>query len=175
MRALRLCNPPALQLCLAASWPAISKRSHPGFRFIIDEYPDRTNTVCMSSSSVAKVSICFQPCKYFPMKMYNNINRRHAHKRAVCKRPQNALPKTVFGNTKGRLSHPERRPFAKRFPYAPQRPDSLCVTSELELHPYVDLPARKIVGHGILLTRHVGHPIIRIDVVYAEKVEAVNA
>ena len=42
MRALRLCNPPALQLCLAASWPAISKRSHLGFRFLIDEYPDRT-------------------------------------------------------------------------------------------------------------------------------------
>ena len=39
--------------------------------------------------------------------MYNNINRRHAHKQAVCKRPQNALPKTVFGNTKDRAENKE--------------------------------------------------------------------
>jgi len=41
------------------------------FSFFIDEYPDRTNTVCMSPFTVAKVGIYFQPCKYFFIKMYN--------------------------------------------------------------------------------------------------------
>ncbi len=33
LRALRLCNPPALQLYLTILWPAIGKRSLLGFLF----------------------------------------------------------------------------------------------------------------------------------------------
>ena len=47
--------------------------------------------------------------------------------------------------------------------------------SELKQYAGIDLSAGEIVGHGVLLVGDVGYPKIRVDVVDAEKVEAVNA
>ena len=47
--------------------------------------------------------------------------------------------------------------------------------SELECDFCVNLPAREIVGNGILLVGYVGNPVVRVHVVDAEQVESVNA
>jgi len=45
--------------------------------------------------------------------------------------------------------------------------------SELEEHAAVDLSACQVVGYGILLVGDVGNPVVGVDVVDAEEVEAV--
>ena len=47
--------------------------------------------------------------------------------------------------------------------------------SELEEEAGVDLSAREVVGHGILVVGDVGHPIVGVDVADAQEVEAVEA
>ena len=45
---------------------------------------------------------------------------------------------------------------------------------EIYLRFHVDLASREIVGHGILLVGHIGHPVVGIDVVDAEEVQTVG-
>ena len=46
---------------------------------------------------------------------------------------------------------------------------------ELKLGFHIDLAACKIVWHSILVVGDISHPIIRVDIVYAEEIQAVNA
>ena len=47
----------------------------------------------------------------------------------------------------------------------------------LELHTQlsIDQSSCQVVGHGVLLVAHVGHPVVGVYVVNAKEVEAVNA
>ena len=46
---------------------------------------------------------------------------------------------------------------------------------KLHEHTGIHLPTREIVRHGVLMVRHVGDPIVGIDVVDAEEIQAINA
>ena len=48
-------------------------------------------------------------------------------------------------------------------------------SSKFDQNPRVDLPAREVIRHGILVVRHVGNPIVGIDIVDAEEVQAIDA
>lgn len=53
--------------------------------------------------------------------------------------------------------------------------ENIVKPSELKQYLSVYLSAGEIVGHGILLVGDIRHPIVRVDVAYAEKVQAVYA
>lgn len=59
-----------------------------------------------------------------------------------------------------------------RLPYMREK---LVGRLELKLGFHIDLAACKIVWHSILVVGDISHPIIRVDIVYAEEIQAVNA
>ena len=53
-------------------------------------------------------------------------------------------------------------------------PNFIIFSSELYQHAAINLAARQIIGHGILLVGHVRNPVIGVHVVDAKKVEAIH-
>ncbi len=49
------------------------------------------------------------------------------------------------------------------------------MVSEFYREPYVELTARKVVGHGILDVVDVGHPVVTAHIAYVEQIEGVDS